>query len=120
METCRAEKSCQFAIDFMSAFAVSKIRLDVDGRVTQVVWGIIDRKSMRWVSAEALIPVADVAEAIHKEDQVLAVFPGRDNGLPKREFVVVEFDDGTETIELDEVTGPALRIRDMDRIAQLG
>ena len=120
MEPGRAEKARPFAIDFMSAFAVSRIELDVDGRVTKVVWGVIDRKSMRWVSAEALAPVADVVEAIHKGDQVLAVLPGRDSGLPEREFVVVEFDDGTETIELDEATGPAPRIHDMDRIVQLG
>ena len=116
MAISRGEKARLFERDFMSAFAVSKIDLDTDGRVTQVLWGVIDKKSNRWVSAEELAPVADVVAAIQNGDQVLAIFPPTAGGLPEREFVVVEFDDGTETIDLVEVSGPAPRIHDMGRI----
>jgi hypothetical protein len=97
----------------MSVFAVSKVRLDVDGRVTDVLWGVIDKKSNHWVSAAAPGTVADVVEAIHNGDQVLALFPTNGGRLPEREFDVVEFDDGTETIELDAANEPAPGLRDM-------
>ncbi|MEO8059190.1 MAG: hypothetical protein ABI671_12765 [Burkholderiales bacterium] len=116
MTTYQGGKARLLARDFMSAFAVSRIDLDTDGRVTQVVWGVIDKKSNRWVSDEELAPVADVVAAIQNGDQVLAIFPPAAGKLAEREFVVVEFDDGMETIELDEVSGPAPRIHDMGRI----
>lgn len=97
----------------MSVFAVSKVRLDVDGRVTDVLWGVIDKKSNHWVSPAALAPVAQVVDAIHNGDQVIALFPTNGGRLPEREFEVVEFDDGTETIELDAFNAPAPEIRDM-------
>jgi hypothetical protein len=97
----------------MSVFAVSKVRLTNDGRVTDVLWGVIDKKSNHWVSPAALAPVAEVVEAIHNGDRVLAFFPSNDGRLPEREFEVVEFDDGTETIELDAANAPAPENRDM-------
>ena len=103
----------QLLRDAVSAFAVSKVRLDVDGRVTDVLWAVIDKKSNHWVSPAALAPVAEVVEAIHNGDQVLALFPTNGGRLPEREFEVVEFDDGTETIELDAANAPAPDIRDM-------
>jgi hypothetical protein len=105
--------------DPMSVFAVSKVRLDVDGRVTDVLWGVIDKKSNHWVSPATLAPAAEVVDAIHNGDHVLALFPTNDGRLPEREFVVVEFDDGTETIELDVVNAPAPGIRDMVQLDQL-
>ncbi len=99
--------------DPMSVFAVSKVRLDADGRVTDVLWGVIDRKSNHWVSPAALAPVAEVVDAIHNGDHVLALFPTNGGRLPEREFEVVEFDDGSETIELDASNAPAPDIRDM-------
>jgi hypothetical protein len=104
--------------DPMSVFAVSKVRLDVDGRVTDVLWGVMDKKSNRWVSPATLAPVAEVVEAIHNGDQVLAVFSSNGRELPEREFEVVEFDDGTETIELDAANAPAPEIRDMLQLDQ--
>ena len=103
--------------DSASVFAVSKVRIDVDGRVTEVLWGVIDKKSNHWVSPAELAPVAQVVEAIHNGDKVLALFPTNDGRLPEREFEVVEFDDGTKTIELGASTAPAPEIRDM---VQLG
>lgn len=97
----------------MSVLAVSKVRLDVDGRVTDVLWGVIDRKSNHWVSFAALAPVAEVVDAIHNGDQVIALFPTNGGRMPEREFEVVEFDDGTETIELDAFNGQAPEVRDM-------
>jgi len=105
--------------DSPSVFAVSKVRLDVDGRVTDVLWGVIDKKSNHWVSPAALAPVAEVVEAIHNGDQVLALFPTNGRRLPERMFEVVDFDDGTETIELDVVNAPAPEIRDMVQLDQL-
>jgi hypothetical protein len=99
--------------DSASVFAVSKIRIDVDGRVSEVLWGVIDKKSNHWVSQAALAPVAEVVEAIHNGDQVLALFPTNDGRLPERQFEVVDFDDGTETIELDASNASAPGMRDM-------
>jgi hypothetical protein len=81
--------------------------------VTEVLWGVIDQKSNHWVSPAELAPVAELVEAVHNGDQVLALFPANDGRLPEREFGVVEFDDGTETIELDASNAPAPEIRDM-------
>jgi hypothetical protein len=111
-------KARELLQDPMSVFAVSKVRLDVDGRVTDVLWGVIDKKSNHWVSPAALAPVAEVVEAIHNGDQVLALFPTNDGRLPEREFEVVEFDDGTETIELDASNAPAPEIRNMVQLDQ--
>ena len=114
MAPYQGAKTRELLQDPMSVFAVSKVRLDVDGRVTDVLWGvIIDKKSNHWVSPAALAPVAEVVEAIHNGDQVLALFPTNGGRLPEREFEVVEFDDGTETIELDASNSPAPAIRDM-------
>ena len=77
------------------------------------LWGVIDKKSNHWVSPAAVAPVAEVVDAIHNGDQVLALFPTNGGRLPEREFEVVEFDDGTETIELDASNAPAPEIRDM-------
>jgi hypothetical protein len=103
----------QLSENSMSVFAVSKVRLDVDGYVTDVLWGVMDKKSKHWVSPEALAPVVEVVEALRKGDQVLALFPSNDDRLPEREFEVVEFDDGTETIELNVSAAAAPGIRDM-------
>ena len=102
--------------DSMSVFAVSKVRLDADGRVTDVLWGVIDRKSNHWVSPAALAPVAEVVEAIRNGDHVLALFPTNSGRLVEREFEVVEFDDGSETIKLDASHASAPEIRDMVRL----
>ena len=113
MSPYQGAKAHSLLKDPVSVFAVSKVRLDVDGRVTDVLWGVIDRNSNHWVSAAAQATVADVVEAIHNGDQVLALFPTNEGRLPDREFVVVEFDDGTETIELDAANEPAPGIRDI-------
>jgi hypothetical protein len=89
----------QFAGDCMSAFAVTSVARGVGGRVTHVVRGVLDMNSKHLVSVEALAPVADVVDAIHNGDQVRAVFPTTDRGLHEREFVVVQFEDGIETVE---------------------
>jgi hypothetical protein len=87
--------------------------MDADGRVAEVLWGVIDKESSHWVSPTALAPVAEVVEAIHNGDQVLALFPTSIGRLSEREFEVVEFDDGIETIELNASNPPAADIRDM-------
>jgi hypothetical protein len=99
--------------DSGSVFAVSKVRIDRDGRITEVLWGVIDKKSNHWVSPAALAPVEVVVEAIHNGDHVLALFPTNGGRLPEREFEVVEFDDGTGTIALHASNAPASEIRDM-------
>ena len=111
--TYQGAKSRELLQEPTRVFAVSKVRLDGDGRVTDVLWGVIDKRSNHWVSPAALAPVAEVVEAIHNGDQVLALFPTNGGRLPEREFEVVEFDDGTETIELDASNAPAPELRDM-------
>lgn len=101
----------------MSVFAVSKVRLDPDGRVTDVLWGVVDTKSNRWVSPEVVAPVSEVVDAIHKGDRVYALFPTPHGHSPERQFMVVDYASGWETVAL---TGPPTReheIHHMDKIA---
>jgi hypothetical protein len=41
----------------ISVFAVSKVGLDKDGRVTDVLWGRVNTRTNRWASREVVAPV---------------------------------------------------------------
>jgi hypothetical protein len=97
-------------------FAVSKVRLDPDGRVTAVLWGRVDTKANDWATPEMLAPVDDVVRAIEAGDPVFALFPTRHGHVPERRFEVVDYDDGWQTIVLDGPTVPDRDIHDMDRV----
>ena len=100
----------------MSVFAVSKVRLDPSGSITDVLWGVVDTKSNHWVSPEVVAPVAEVLDAIHKGDHVVALFPAENGHLPERQFVAIRGGDGTESVGLGGPPNPAREIRHMDRL----
>jgi hypothetical protein len=100
----------------MSVFAVSKVRVDREGLVTDVLWGVVDIKSNQWVSPEVLAPVSEVVDAIKKGDHVVALFPAIGGHLPERQFVVFANASGVESIALDGPLSPGREIRDIDKI----
>jgi hypothetical protein len=81
-------------------FAVSKVRLDQAGGVTDVLWTEINAKSNLDASLSVVVPVADVIDAIHDGAQVSAVFPARFGAMRDYRFEVIEFTNGLETIHL--------------------
>ena len=83
-----------------TTYAVSKVGLDADGRVTSVFWGRVDTVRNDWATGEAIAPVADVVSVIHNGDAVFALFPSQHGHLPERRFAVVDYADGRETIAL--------------------
>ena len=97
-------------------YAVSKVRLDRDGRVRAVLWGQVDTGKNDWMSGEAVAPVKDVVDAIHNGDAVFALFPAEHGHLPERCFVVVEYDNGWETIALEGNPTYEREVHDMDRL----
>lgn len=100
----------------MRTFAVSKVGLDADGRVTQVLWGLVDTEKNAWATPEVVVPVAEAVHALSAGSRVFALFPSTHGHLPDRQFVVADYDGGFETIVL---AGPATHereIHDMDRI----
>ena len=90
----------------MKTFAVSKIRLDKDGRVTHVYWGEVDTHRNDWAGAET----------IHAGNQVFALFPSTHGHLPERRFMVVDYDSGWETISLDGPPTHEREVHDMERL----
>ena len=100
----------------MSVFAVTKVRTGPLERVTDVLRGVVDTKSNRWVSAEVVAPVAEVLDAIHNGDQVVALFAAADGHLPQRQFAVLKHADGSESIALDGPSMPGREIHHMDQL----
>ena len=81
-------------------FAVSKVRLNEVGSVTDVLWAEINAKSNLDIGASVVVPVADVIDAIHDGAQVSAVLPVQFGAMPDHAFEVIEFTNGLETIDL--------------------
>lgn len=100
----------------MNVFAVSKVRLDKDGRATAVFWGRVDTAKNQWATAEVVAPVREVVEAIHAGDQVFALFPSEHGHVPDRQFMVVDYDNGWETIALMGPSTHEREIHDMERL----
>lgn len=100
----------------MSTFAVSKVRLDGDGRVRAMLWGRVDTGKNAWATPEVKAPVADAVDALEAGDQVFALFPSPHGHMPDRRFVIAEYDDGRKTIVLDGPSAFEREIHDMDRI----
>ena len=101
----------------MTVHAVSKVRLDKDGRVTHVYWGEVDTHKNDWAGPEKESPVIDVVNAIHAGEHVYSLFPTEHGHLPARRFMVVDYDNGWETIALDGPATHEREIHDMDRLA---
>lgn len=100
----------------MKVFAVSKVRLDRDGRVTHVYWGEVNTRKNDWAAPEAVAPVIDAVRAIHDGHQVFALFPSTYGHLPDRRFIVVDYDSGWETISLDGPPTHEREVHDMERL----
>lgn len=96
--------------------AVSKVRLDLDGRITHVQWGRVDTARNQWMGAEAVAPVADAVAALQAGDQVFALFPSIGGHLPERQFASVEYDDGRQTVVLQGAPIAGHEVHDMDRL----
>jgi hypothetical protein len=110
------ESAVPLASDPVTFYAVSQVRLGPGPRVLEVVWGQVDPLGNRWSTDEVPAPVADVVAAIHNGDPVFALFRGQLGHAPQRRFVVVEHDDGQETIVLDGPSGSPPGLEAMDRI----
>ena len=100
----------------MSVFAVSKVGLDKDGRVSLVLWGRVNTQTNAWDGPELVAPVAEVVAAIRAGHQVFALFPSVHGHLPEREFMVVDYDNGWSTIALEGPTTHEREVHDMERL----
>jgi hypothetical protein len=100
----------------MKVFAVSKVRLDADGRITHVQWGEVDTQRNEWSHGETVAPVADAVRALHDGHEVFALFPSTHGHLPERRFRVVDYDNGWETISLDGTPTLEREVHDMERL----
>ncbi len=100
----------------MKVYAVSKVRLDADGRITHVLWGEVDTRRNEWVDGEAVVPVSEAVRALHSGHEVFALFPSTHGHLPERRFRVVDYDSGWETISLDGPTTHEREVHDMERL----
>jgi hypothetical protein len=100
----------------MTAFAVSKVRLDTDGRVTAVLWGAVNTDRNAWAGPEVEAPVAEAVAALDAGDPVYALFPDTEGHVPERRFVTVDYDDGRRTIVLDGATAYEREVHDMARL----
>jgi hypothetical protein len=100
----------------MNVFAISKVRLDQDGRVVDVFWGRVDTRRNQWAAPEAIAPVAEVVNALHAGAQVFALFPSEHGHVPDRRFNIVGYDNGWETIALDGPPTHEREVHDMERL----
>ena len=101
----------------MSVLAVSRVRLDPVGRVSEVLWGVVDTQSNHWVSTEVLAPVGEVVAALARGDQVVALFPAAQGHVPGRQFVAVDYGDAHVTVMLDGPPQAGRELADIDRLA---
>ena len=95
-------------------FAVSKVRLDDDGRITHIYWGEVDTEKNDWTGPERVSPVIDAVYAIHDGGQVFALFPSTHGHLPERQFRVVDYENGLETISLEGLATHEREVHDME------
>jgi hypothetical protein len=97
-------------------FEVSRVAIGPDGRISRVLWSEVGAKSDADVGARFVVAAADVVDAIHAGARVAAVFEGRGEPLPERILVVVEHDDGQESLAFEDGPSPG---REMSDIATL-
>lgn len=100
----------------MTTFAVSKVQLDADGRITAVFWGQVDTGKNAWATPEVVAPVAAAVDALNAGDHVFALFPSAHGHVPDRRFVVADYDDGRKTIVLDGPATHEREVHDMERL----
>jgi len=98
--------------------AVSKVGLDREGRITSLLWGLVDTETNAWASPEVVVPVALAVDALRAGDRVFALFPSTHGHVPERQFMVVDYEDGRQAIALTGVTSYEREIHDMDRLVE--
>lgn len=99
-------------------YAVSKVCVDADGRITHVRWGRVDTFNNTWSGPEEVVGVADAVAALLAGCQVVALFASANGHTPERQFVVADYGDARQTIVLHGPWVAGREIRDMDRMAQ--
>ncbi len=82
-------------------YAVSKVGLDLDDRITHVQWGRVDTANNQWMGAETVVAVADAVAALQAGDQVFALFASVN---------------GRQTVVLQGPPVAGHEIHDMDRL----
>ncbi len=101
----------------MLVFAVSRVRLDKDGRVKHVLWGRVSTRANAWAGPESEAPVKQVVNASHAGHRVFALFPSEHGHVPERRFIVVDYDNGWETVSLAGPPTHEREIHDMNGLA---
>jgi hypothetical protein len=114
--TYQGERARELATERGSTLAVSKVKLDDDGRITAVRWGKVNTQKNDWATPEVIAPVAQVVAAIDTGSAVFALFPSLHGHLPERRFMNVDYDDGRRTIVLEGPATHEREIHDMDRL----
>jgi hypothetical protein len=100
----------------LKTFAVSKVRLDKDGRITDLLWGPVDRVTNDWAAPQTAEPVAVAVQALRSGYQVHALFSSLHGHQPDRQFVVADYDGGLQTIVLAGPSAYEREVHDMDRM----
>lgn len=111
--TYQGKRARQIDNENQRVLEVSKVRIGVDGNVSDVLWAEVNGKSDQDVSARIVAPVAEVVDAIHDGAQVVALFSSSKEQLPKRAFVIVEHEDGRECIAFDDLPSPGRNLPDI-------
>jgi hypothetical protein len=99
--------------EIVRVFAVSGVRLDATGLVSDVLWAEVNERSNLGVSAAVRASASEVITAIHAGQQVLAVFPKTHGHRPDRSFIVREHADGQETLALEGPDAPERELGDL-------
>jgi len=95
--------------------AVSEVALDADGRITAVRWGPVNTQSNDWAAPQQHADVMAVVRALHAGQQVFALFATDHGHLHEREFTVVEYGNGLQTIALLGASTHEREVHDMTR-----
>jgi len=93
--------------------AVSEVALDADGRVTAVRWGQVDVQRNDWADTQQHADVASVVRALHAGHAVFALFPATHGHVHEREFMLVHYGNGLQTIALQGPSTHEREIHDM-------
>lgn len=93
-------------------FEVSKVRIDPNGHVSNVLWCEVSAKSGRATGTPVVATAAEVVGAIHDGVSVVAIFSDKIR-LPERKFVVIEHTDGRECIAFDGAASVGRNITDL-------
>ena len=113
--TYQGERARSMATENGRCFKVSKVRINADDHVSEVLRGEVDGGSDRVVGTCVVATAAEVVDAIHDGAQGAAVSASNDP-LPERGFVVVQHPDGRECIALDGAQSVGRNVTDRDAL----